>query len=229
MKYLKIDDRVIVFLEDGEIISQSIYEEIDDIPYDLYELLSKFQKIGEIKIELEIELSKNILEAIEDIVKSKDGIILREEKRFNLNLKFFLIPVILQLIFVIFIWRDGIKKKDKIGAIEKEIKVLDKKIVEEREKIQRYSVYRSSRYNFPKYKIVKNLKKISNIFKGRGYIQQFEIKNGKLNIYGFSDNLESCFDIKNELENEFGVKKVQFDYLKKEGEGLFFLIELKIE
>ncbi|MGL5981856.1 MAG: hypothetical protein ACRCZR_00895, partial [Cetobacterium sp.] len=68
MKILEISDRGIKLSEDGEVINQILFNEYEDIPFEVKELLSIYEELDEVVLNILIELDEDLIEEIENSI-----------------------------------------------------------------------------------------------------------------------------------------------------------------
>lgn len=230
MKIIDISERGIKILEDGEIINQSLFENEENIPQEIKELLSIYETSDVIILKIQIQLGEDIQNEIKNVIK-KSGWKLKDSNKFNKKIKLIAIGIFLiELSFsgIIYSNKYRLNKvnqnlKNEISIYKKRISNMDKEFIflEEDKEIK---------IDFKKSRVVKYLIFISEICKISDIsLEKVEIKENKIFLTGFSDDIKKIFNLKKySLENSQLLGST-FDYIKKEGEILYFLMELEIE
>ena len=80
MKIIEINERGIRVIEDKEIINQAIFQTVDEIPYEISELLSIYDEKGKIELNINLELDTTIIDEIKISLKN-EGWKIQENKK----------------------------------------------------------------------------------------------------------------------------------------------------
>lgn len=230
-KKLEINERGIILWEENEILNQGIYREKKDILYEVYDVISVIDELGKIELDIKIELEEDIRESIKDLLINKKGVIKEKEKiEFSNRLKILTIGVILTEILIgVILFIKVFEIEEEINRIKKDNKISIVKIEKNSNKIKEIKKEDTVRYIFLKNNIAELLLFFSNVFFKKGCLNSFEILDKKIIINGFSSNLKEVIEIRKNIENHKRIKESKLDYIKREGEYLFYLMELKIE
>lgn len=109
MKVLEINDRGIKLLEDGEIINQGLFQNEEDIPREIKELLSIYEVSDEVTLKIKIVLDNEIILQIKDVISEK-GWSLKEPEVITKKIKVLLsIIIIIEFIFGLSIYLKNYK------------------------------------------------------------------------------------------------------------------------
>ncbi|WP_297597851.1 hypothetical protein [uncultured Cetobacterium sp.] len=230
MKKLEINERGIILWENDEILNQGIYSEIKDILYEVYEVISIFDELGKINLDIKIDLEEEILISLEELIKNKKGIL--ESKNKKSALKQYLIIIIillLEILIGIFIYLKSVGVEKKIIALKNSNIILKDEIFKENQIFREIKLEEPEKEVFIKNNISDLLQFFSKVFFKISYIETLEIIDKKIIIKGYSENLRDVIQIKNDIENHKYINSSQLDFIKKEGEYIFYLIELEID
>ena len=230
MKKLEINERGIILWENDEILNQGIYSEIKDILYEVYEVISIFDELGKINLDIKIDLEEEILISLEELIKNKKGIL--ESKNKKSALKQYLIIIIillLEILIGIFIYLKSVGVEKKIIALKNSNIILKDEIFKENQIFREIKLEKPEKEVFIKNNISDLLQFFSKVFFKISYIETLEIIDKKIIIKGYSENLRDVIQIKNDIENHKYINSSQLDFIKKEGEYIFYLIELEID
>lgn len=228
MKILEVTDRGIILSENDEVIGQGLYKDESDLIYEIYDLLSKYETLGEVSLKIEIELDEKIILDIKDIIIAKKGYLTHGKNQKNIFKYFLIILILIQIpigsTIIIFNYRNEkeiFNLKRKINNFKKEIQLKDQEI-----KLNFIEVYEE--INFNKSSFSNILIFISNVSKKADVnIHILDISEENISLKGSSNKLENVFKIKKYILNYEDFKESKFDYIKKEGDLIYFLIELK--
>lgn len=137
MKILEISDRGIKLSEDGEIINQSLFQDEEEIPIEVKELLSIYEVSDEVILKIKITLSEEIIFQIKNVINEK-GWLLKEPKVIGKKIKIailiiLLTELILGLIIYLRVYRidiENLNLKKEVISYKKKLKDLDIKLSE---------------------------------------------------------------------------------------------------
>lgn len=232
MKTIDISERGIKILEDGEIINQSLFDEEKDIPHEIKELLSIYENSDIAILNIQMDIKEDLIIEIKTAIKNC-GWKIKERKiwRWNKKVKIIIIITIFSEVFlggIIFF------KKFKIEQENKNLKniIISYKntILKINENLKEYVQPSEAKINFKKSEITKYLIYLSKICKSYNiYLQKIEFKGNKIIIDGYSNKVENIFNLKKYTLANSQLLESKFDYIKKEGEILYFLMELEID
>lgn len=231
MKTIDISERGIKILEDGEIINQGLFKEEEDIPQEVKELLSIYENTDTVILNIHIDIQEEIKNEIKIIIKN-GGWKIKENKTLNWSKQtkiFIIIIFICELIFsgIIFIKKFKIERENR--NLKSEIISYKKSISQINESLEVYKEPDEIKVIFKKVEITKYLIYLSEICKKYDiYLEKIEFKENKIFVNGYSDGIENIFNLKTYALTDSQLLESKFDYIKKEGEGLYFLMELEI-
>lgn len=230
MKTLEINDRGIKVLEDGEIINQALFKEYEEIPFEVKELLLIYDAPENIMLRISFSLDEEIVFEIKKVIKEV-GWTLKESCKVSKKIKMLLIlVVILELFFLCIIFF-------KVSSLEKQVFELRKENVNSRKIISSFD---------ERIKIIPNEENKVNVFQksdlnnflvflsevsrisGVNY-EKIQFLDKKILISGFGRNMSNLSKLKKFISGYEKIKESKFDFIKKEGEELYFLIELDQE
>lgn len=232
MKIIDISERGIKILEDGEIINQGLFEEEEDIPQEIKELLSIYENIDTVILNIHMDIKEEIKNEIKIIIKDC-GWKIKENKNLNLSKKtkiFIIIIFICELIFsgIIFIKKFQIEKGNR--NLKSEIISYKKSVSQINESLEVYREPDEVKVIFKKVEITKYLIYLSEICRKYNiYLEKIEFKENKIFVNGYSNKIENIFNLKTYALADSQLLESKFDYIKKEGEVLYFLMELEID
>lgn len=229
MKILEISDRGIKLSEDGEIINQSLFQDEEEIPIEVKELLSIYEVSDEVILKIKITLSEEIIFQIKNVINEK-GWLLKEPKVIGKKIKIAILIILLtELIFGLIIYLrvyridiENLNLKKEVISYKKKIKDLDIKLSE-------ISLDDSEELEFKKSKIGESLFFLSKACRqSEVSLEKIEFLENKLILNGTGKSIESIFKLKKYLSMDRKIVESKFDFIKKEGEILYFLMELEI-
>ncbi|MGL4425452.1 MAG: hypothetical protein ACRCZR_03645 [Cetobacterium sp.] len=229
MKILEISDRGIKLLEDGDIINQIIFYKNEDIPSEVKELLSIYETKDVVNLKILIDLDQHLVNEIKDVIKYT-GWKLKASKEITKLSKYILTLIVLIQLFV------GAFIFFKISELEKQLLNLSK------ENIQKKNILKKSNknlvksteeiieiINFKKSKINNILIFFSEVSKqSEVKFQKIEFLENKIKINGSGKELKNISEFRKYILSNPKIKKSIFDFIKKEGDRLYFLIELEM-
>lgn len=229
MKILEINDRGIKLLEDGEIINQGLFEDEEDIPREINELLSIYEVSDEVILKIKIGLDNEIILQIKDIINEK-GWLLKEPKVIGKKIKILSIIIItIEFIFGLVIYLKNYKLGIENLNLKKEIVSHRKNLKELDMKLSEISLEEEDEeLKFKKIKIGDSL-----VFLSKGCkkcdvnLEKIEFLGNKIILNGTGKNITSIFRLKKYLSMDKKIVESKFDFIKKEGENLYFLMELE--
>ncbi|WP_432204788.1 hypothetical protein ACQ9ZF_08555 [Cetobacterium somerae] len=229
MKILEISDRGIKLKEDGEIINQGLFSDENDIPYEVRELLSIYENSDEIILNIELSLDEEIIDEIKEILSQKKWK-LKEQRLLSKKIKYVIIFLfIFEIIFCSVIYFKNLKLNDNILKLKKQnlyykknLSLIDKKLSEFYQEDETEIVFKKS-------EISDFLVFLSEICKQSNIkLEKAEFLDKKISINGYSLNNDNIFLLKKYMTSHKKIVSSKFDFIKKEGEIIYFLIELEI-
>lgn len=229
MKILEISDRGIKLSEDGEIINQILYNEFEDIPFEVKELLSIYEELDEITLNILMELDEELIKEIKQIINDL-GWKIKNSKKISKTLKFLFIGIfIIEFIIGIFLFFKIQNLENKIFNLKKEnleykknINILDDSIIKLDEKLV-------TPYFLKKSKVSNFLIFISEISKKNSVkLEKIEFLKEKIILNGYTTENKKFSNFLKGISSHLEIKNTIFDFIKKEGEIVYFLIELEI-
>lgn len=230
MKKLEINERGIILWENNEIINQGIYNEIKDIPYEVYEIVSIFDELGKISLDIKITLDDETLISLKELIKSKKGILEEKHQKIN-NKKYivFILIIFIEISIAIFVYfKSSILERDIVG-LKAANNILKDEIFKNDQILRDIRIEEPQKEVFIKNNISDLLQFFSKVFFNISHIEMLEILEKKIVIKAYSKNFKEIIQIKEEIINHKDIKNSKLDFIKKEGEYLFYLIELEIE
>ena len=229
MKVLEINDRGIKLLEDGEIINQGLFQNEEDIPREINELLSIYEVADEVILKIKIVLDNEIILQIKEII-NKNGWLLKEPKIIGKKIKIVLLTILtIEFIFGLAIYLrnykldiENLNLKNEIISYKKSLKELDIKI-------SQISLNEDEELKFKKTKIGDSLVFLSKACKKSDVnLEKIEFLENKIILNGTGKNINNIFKLKKYLLMDKKIIESKFDFIKKEGEIVYFLMELEI-
>ncbi|MGL4862378.1 MAG: hypothetical protein ACRC8F_11955 [Cetobacterium sp.] len=229
MKILEINDRGIKLLEDGEIINQGLFQYEEDIPREINELLSIYEVADEVTLKIKIVLDNEIVLKIREIISEK-GWDLKEPKVIGKKIKVLLSTIIaIEFIFSLVIYLKNYKLDEENLNLKKEIINYRKNLKELDIKLTEISLDEDEELKFKKTKIGDNLVFLSKACKKSDVnLGKIEFLENKIVLNGTGKNINNIFKLKKYLSIDKKIIETKFDFIKKEGEILYFLMELEI-
>ena len=230
MKKLEISERGIILWENNEIINQGIYNEIKDIPYEVYEIISIFDELGKISLDIKIVLDDETLISLKELIKNKKGIL--EEKHQKVNNKKILISALIifvEILISIFIYFKSSTLEKNVIGLKNSNNILKDEILKNNQILRDIRIEEPQKEIFIKNNISDLLRFFSKVFFNISHIEIMEIFEKKIVIKAYSKNFKEIIQIKEEIINHKDIKSSKLDFIKKEGEYLFYLIELETE
>ena len=228
MKVLEINDRGIKLLEDGEIINQGLFQNEEDIPREIKELLSIYEVSDEVTLKIKIVLDNEIILQIKDVISEK-GWSLKEPEVITKKIKVLLsIIIIIEFIFGLSIYLKNYKLDTENLNLKKEIISYRKDLKELDIKLSQISLDEDEELKFKKTKIGDSLVFLSKACKKCDVnLEKIEFLENKIILNGTGKNINSIFKLKKYLSMDKKIIESKFDFIKKEGEILYFLMELE--
>lgn len=228
MKILEINDRGIKLLEDGEIINQGLFQNEEDIPREIKELLSIYEVSDEVILKIKIVLDNEIILQIKDIISEK-GWSLKEPKVIRKKIKVLLsIIMTIEFIFGLSIYLKNYKLDTENLNLKKEIISYRKDLKELDIKLSQISLDEDEELKFKKTKIGDSLVFLSKACKKCDVnLEKIEFLENKIILNGTGKNINSIFKLKKYFSMDKKIIESKFDFIKKEGEILYFLMELE--
>lgn len=228
MKILEINDRGIKLLEDGEIINQGLFQNEEDIPREIKELLSIYEVSDEVILKIKIVLDNEIILQIKDIISEK-GWSLKEPKVIRKKIKVLLsIIITIEFIFGLSIYLKNYKLDTENLNLKKEIISYRKDLKELDIKFSQISLDEDEELKFKKTKIGDSLVFLSKACKKCDVnLEKIEFLENKIILNGTGKNINSIFKLKKYFSMDKKIIESKFDFIKKEGEILYFLMELE--
>ena len=228
MKILEINDRGIKLLEDGEIINQGLFQNEEDIPREIKELLSIYEVSDEVILKIKIVLDNEIILQIKDVISEK-GWSLKEPEVITKKIKVLLsIIITIEFIFGLSIYLKNYKLDTENLNLKKEIISYRKDLKELDIKLSQISLDEDEELKFKKTKIGDSLVFLSKACKKCDVnLEKIEFLENKIILNGTGKNINSIFKLKKYLSMDKKIIESKFDFIKKEGEILYFLMELE--
>lgn len=229
MKILEISDRGIKLLEDGEIINQGLFQNEEDIPREINELLSIYEVADEVILKIKIVLDNEIILQIKEII-NKNGWLLKEPKVTGKKIKIVLLTILtIEFIFGLAIYLRNYKLDIENLNLKKEIISHKKSLKELDIKISQISLDEDEELKFKKTKIGDSLVFLSKACKKSDVnLEKIEFLENKIILNGTGKNINNIFKLKKYLLMDKKIIESKFDFIKKEGEIVYFLMELEI-
>lgn len=230
MKTIVINERGIRILEDGEIINQGLFSEEKDIPQELKELLSIYENSEVVTLKIQMDMEKENEKRVKEIIK-ECGWSLKERKVLDKKIIKIIVVIFFCEIFLggtVFFKKYLLKKQNQNLKIEssdykKRAILLDREL-KELDKIE------EGKISFKKSEIAEYLFSISELCKKSDiYLEKIEIREKRIYLSGYGDRIENIFNLKRYSLMDGQVSESKFDFIKKEGELLYFLMELEID
>lgn len=228
MKILEINDRGIKLLEDGEIINQGLFQNEEDIPREIKELLSIYEVSDEVTLKIKIVLDNEIILQIKDVISEK-GWSLKEPEVITKKIKVLLsIIMTIEFIFGLSVYLKNYKLDTENFNLKKEIVSYRKNLKELDIKLSEISLDEDEGLKFKKIKIGDSLVFLSKVCKKCDVnLEKIEFLENKIILNGTGKNINSIFKLKKYLSMDKKIIESKFDFIKKEGEILYFLMELE--
>lgn len=228
MKILEINDRGIKLLEDGEIINQGLFQNEEDIPREIKELLSIYEVSDEVTLKIKIVLDNEIILQIKDVISEK-GWSLKEPEVITKKIKVLLsIIMTIEFIFGLSVYLKNYKLDTENFNLKKEIVSYRKNLKELDIKLSEISLDGDEGLKFKKTKIGDSLVFLSKACKKCDVnLEKIEFLENKIILNGTGKNINSIFKLKKYLSMDKKIIESKFDFIKKEGEILYFLMELE--
>lgn len=228
MKILEINDRGIKLLEDGEIINQGLFQNEEDIPREIKELLSIYEVSDEVILKIKIVLDNEIILQIKGVISEK-GWSLKEPEVIRKKIKVLLsIIITIEFIFGLSIYLKNYKLDTENLNLKKEIISYRKDLKELDIKLSQISLDEDEELKFKKTKIGDSLVFLSKACKKCDVnLEKIEFLENKIILNGTGKNINSIFKLKKYLSMDKKIIESKFDFIKKEGEILYFLMELE--
>ena len=229
MKILEISDRGIKLSEDGEIINQGLFQNEEDIPREINELLSIYEVADEVILKIKIVLDNEIILQIKEII-NKNGWLLKEPKIIGKKIKIVLLTILtIEFIFGLVIYLRNYKLDIENLNLKKEVISHKKSLKELDIKISEISLDEDEELKFKKTKIGDSLVFLSKACKKSNInLEKIEFLENKIILNGTGKNINNIFKLKKYLSMDKKIIESKFDFIKKEGEIVYFLIELEI-
>ena len=229
MKILEISDRGIKLSEDGEIINQGLFQNEEDIPREINELLSIYEVADEVILKIKIVLDNEIILQIKEII-NKNGWLLKEPKIIGKKIKIVLLTILtIEFIFGLAIYLRNYKLDIENLNLKKEIISYKKSLKELDIKISQISLDEDEELKFKKTKIGDSLVFLSKACKKSNInLEKIEFLENKIILNGTGKNINNIFKLKKYLLMDKKIIESKFDFIKKEGEIVYFLMELEI-
>ena len=228
MKILEINDRGIKLLEDGEIINQGLFQNEKDIPREINELLSIYEVADEVILKIKIVLDNEIILQIKDVISEK-GWSLKEPEVITKKIKVLLsIIMTIEFIFGLSVYLKNYKLDTENFNLKKERVSYRKNLKELDIKLSEISLDEDEGLKFKKIKIGDSLVFLSKACKKCDVnLEKIEFLENKIILNGTGKNINSIFKLKKYLSMDKKIIESKFDFIKKEGEILYFLMELE--
>ena len=229
MKILEINDRGIKLLEDGEIINQGLFQNEEDIPREIKELLSIYEVSDEVTLKIKIVLDNEIILQIKDVISEK-GWSLKEPEVITKKIKVLLsIIMTIEFIFGLSVYLKNYKLDTENFNLKKERVSYRKNLKELDIKLSEISLDEDEGLKFKKIKIGDSLVFLSKACKKCDVnLEKIEFLENKIILNGTGKNINNIFKLKKYLLMDKKIIESKFDFIKKEGEIVYFLMELEI-
>lgn len=230
MKILEISDRGIKILEDGEIINQGLFQDEKDIPREIEELLAIYEISDEVVLKTKITLDEEVIFQIKEIIIKK-GWILKESNTVSKKVKIvFLTIIAIEFILGLAIYlkvhevdRENIALKKETLSYKKSLKELDSELSENH-------LESNEELEFKRTEIGDNLVFLSKACKKSDiYLEKIEFLKNKIILNGSGKSIDNILSLKKFISMDRKIIESKFDFIKKEGEILYFLLELEID
>lgn len=228
MKILEISDLGIYLKENGEVLNQGIYDDVEDIPFEVYQLISEFSDIGEIKICIQTKIQEDIYDSIIEIIKEKRGTIYQEKKRV-LNFKYIIMLIAFGSFVIFFLFLYIYRLNMDIKDYKKELYHL--KIVGEKN-LKRIDLLIKENNEEKIVFVEKKKLKIEELlfeFNKDIFLEKVELKEKEIIFQGVTKDFISIVESKARFEKYFKNIDLKLDHIKKEGDGLRFLMEISLK
>lgn len=229
MKKLEISDRGLKLFEDGEMINQGLYAQEAEIPKEIREILSIYDGTDTILLKYKMDLDDVIKSEIKQSIENL-GWKIKRKKDIDIKLAYiFIIIFIFECLigFPIFFYQLNIQ--NKIIKLKEQKIILKKEVAGINQKINKQNLPVEEEILFEKSEISNYLIFFSEISKKTGVkFKKIEFTEQKINIEGTGNSFSSVFKMKEYLEKYKNIDFSTFDFVKREGEILYFLIELKV-
>ena len=229
MKTLEISDRGIKLSEDGDIINQGLFQNEKDIPREINELLSIYEVADEVILKIKIVLDNETIFQIKEVI-NKNGWLLKEPKVIGKKIKIALLIILtIEFIFGLVIYLRNYKLDIENLNLKKEVISHKKSLKELDIKISEISLDEDEEWKFKKTKIGDSLVFLSKACKKSNInLEKIEFLENKIILNGTGKNINNIFKLKKYLSMDKKIIESKFDFIKKEGEIVYFLIELEI-
>lgn len=229
MKILEINDRGIKLIEDGEVINQGLFNEKEDIPFEVKELLSIYDNVDIIVLKILISLDEDIQSEIKNVVE-EIGWKLKKVNKISKKVKYILILLTsLELVLCGVIFFKSSVFRDEIFELKKENMNYRKVITEFDQKMNLeiddndMNIIFFEKSNLSEYLIF--LSEVSR--KSDVKYQKIQYIDKKIKIEGFGKDMKNISKLKKFISGFKDIDNSKFDFVRKEGEILYFLIELQ--
>lgn len=230
MKILEISDTGIILKDEKEILEQELYSDEEDMIFEVYNILSRQEKIEEIKICVLTEIKDETKISIEEIIKEKNIKIFHEKrseiKRFY---KLLLIVVIFEIVIFLGLFLVNIKRNKEMENLKKERLELKELGEKNQKEIKKLEIKENKLVLIKKNSIYPKVKNILLFFGDGVYIEKLEMKEKSLEITAYSKKLKKIIEVKRALEKVSKNNSIKFDFIKREGEEMRFLIEINLK
>ncbi|MGL4210281.1 MAG: hypothetical protein ACRCRT_01910, partial [Cetobacterium somerae] len=200
MKILEINDRGIKLLEDGEIINQGLFQNEEDIPREIKELLSIYEVSDEVTLKIKIVLDNEIILQIKDVISEK-GWSLKEPEVITKKIKVLLsIIMTIEFIFGLSVYLKNYKLDTENFNLKKERVSYRKNLKELDIKLSEISLDEDEGLKFKKIKIGDSLVFLSKACKKCDVnLEKIEFLENKIILNGTGKNINSIFKLKKYL------------------------------
>ncbi|MGL4785507.1 MAG: hypothetical protein ACRC2Q_01290, partial [Cetobacterium sp.] len=178
---------------------------------------------------IKIVLDNEIILQIKDVISEK-GWSLKEPEVITKKIKVLLsIIIIIEFIFGLSIYLKNYKLDTENFNLKKEIVSYRKNLKELDIKLSEISLDEDEELKFKKIKIGDSLVFLSKACKKCDVnLEKIEFLENKIILNGTGKNINSIFKLKKYLSMDKKIIESKFDFIKKEGEILYFLMELEI-
>ncbi|MGL4988359.1 MAG: hypothetical protein ACRCYT_07420, partial [Cetobacterium sp.] len=175
------------------------------------------------------DLDQHLVSEIKDIIKYVGWKIKDSKEITKLSKHIFMFIILIQLFVGGFIFFKVLKLEKQILNLNKEnirkrntLKELNQNLVKSGEEIQEIKIFKKSEIN----DLLIFFSEVSK--QSEVKFQKIEFLENKIKINGSGEELKNISEFRKYILSNPKIKKSIFDFIKKEGERLYFLIELEI-
>ncbi|MGL4976503.1 MAG: hypothetical protein ACRC5G_00620, partial [Cetobacterium sp.] len=192
-------------------------------------LLSIYETKDVVILKILIDLDQHLVSEIKDIIKYVGWKIKDSKEITKLSKHIFMFIILIQLFVGGFIFFKVLKLEKQILNLNKEnirkrntLKELNQNLVKSGEEIQEIKIFKKSEIN----DLLIFFSEVSK--QSEVKFQKIEFLENKIKINGSGEELKNISEFRKYILSNPKIKKSIFDFIKKEGERLYFLIELEI-